>query len=112
MRFLCIPVFLILSALAAWADGHGHEDFQISTNRPRFTPDWAEPPGAVPSVIAPMPKAFGPIAPAARQPAGALSGRLVFMNSGHGWTYGPSTTWRLQRGTLLEMNEDYGNLVS
>jgi hypothetical protein len=32
------------------------------------------------------------------------------MNSGHGWTYGPSTTWRLQRGTLLEMNEDYGNL--
>jgi hypothetical protein len=57
-----------------------------------------------------MPKTFGPIAPAARQPVGALSGRLVFMNSGHGWTYGPSTTWRLQRGTLLEMNEDYGNL--
>ena len=110
VRFLCIPVLLIISALAAWADGHGHEDSQVSTNRPRFTPDWAEPAGAVPSVVAPMPKAFGPIAPAARQPAGALSGRLVFMNSGHGWTYGPGTTWRLQRGTLLEMNEDYGNL--
>jgi hypothetical protein len=110
VRLWCIPVLVFLSALAAWADGHGHEDFQISTNRPRFTPDWAEPAGAVPSVVMALPKAFGPVAPAARQPAGALSGRLVFMNCGHGWTYGPSTTWRLQRGTLLEMNEDYGNL--
>jgi hypothetical protein len=109
VRFWCIPVFLFLSTLASWADGHGH-DFQVSTNRPRFTPDWAEPAGIVPSVMTPIPKAFGPVASAARQPAGALSGRLVFMNSGHGWTYGPSTTWRLQRGTLLEMNEDYGNL--
>jgi hypothetical protein len=56
-----------------------------------------------------MPKAFGPIAPAARQPSGALSGRIVFMNCGHGWTYDPDR-WRLQRGTLNEMNEDYGNL--
>jgi hypothetical protein len=32
------------------------------------------------------------------------------MNSGHGWTFDP-TSWRLQRGTALNsMNEDYGNL--
>ena len=52
---------------------------------------------------------FGVFAPAAQQPVGALSGRIVFMNSGHGWTFDP-TYWRLQRPTLLEMNEDYGNL--
>jgi hypothetical protein len=53
-------------------------------------------------------QAFGPVAPAARQPTGALSGRIVFTNGGHGWTYDPF--WRLQRGTQQMMNEDYGNL--
>ncbi len=52
----------------------------------------------------------GPIVPATRQPAGALSGRVVFMNSGHGWTWS-GTSWYLQRPTsLASMNEDYGNL--
>ncbi|HOX55590.1 MAG TPA: immunoglobulin domain-containing protein [Candidatus Paceibacterota bacterium] len=51
---------------------------------------------------------YGPIAPAARQPAGALSGKLVFMNCGHGWTY--LSSWVLLRPELLEMNEDYGNI--
>jgi hypothetical protein len=76
-----------------------------------FSGDWAEVPGAPPAVVAPMPsnaKAFGPVVPAARQPGGALSGRIVFMNSGHGWTWDPN--WRLQRGNINEMNEDYGNL--
>ena len=52
--------------------------------------------------------AYGPIAPAAGQPAGALSGKLVFMNCGHGWTY--LSGWTLLRPVLLEMNEDYGNV--
>ena len=51
----------------------------------------------------------GPIAPATGQPTGALSGRIVFTSGGHGWTAGASS-WGLQRGVLLEMNEDYGNL--
>ena len=55
--------------------------------------------------------AFGPIAPAATQPIGALSGRIVFMNCGHGWVYESGFPWRLMRPTgLNEMNEDYGNV--
>lgn len=49
------------------------------------------------------------IAPATSQPAGALSGRVVFTSGGHGWTFNGSS-WYLQRPVLLEMNEDYGNL--
>ncbi|UCD27662.1 MAG: hypothetical protein JSV03_11180 [Planctomycetota bacterium] len=51
----------------------------------------------------------GPVAHADGQPAGALSGVVVFVSAGHGWTAG-STSWYLQRPLLLEMNEDYGNL--
>lgn len=54
--------------------------------------------------------AFGVIAVATRQPIGALSGRVVFMNGGHGWTYDTNFPWRLLRGIQQEMNEDYGNL--
>ena len=58
--------------------------------------------------------ARGIVGPAAHQPVGALSGRIVFMNSGHGWTFETNTTtpyWRLQRSVALNsMNEDYGNL--
>jgi hypothetical protein len=53
--------------------------------------------------------ASGPIAPASGQPAGALSGRIVFTSGGHGWAAG-SSSWALGRPLLLEMNEDYGNL--
>ncbi len=49
----------------------------------------------------------GPIAPAATQPQGALSGRIVFTSGGHGWIY--NNGWALQRGVLVDMNEDYGN---
>ena len=59
----------------------------------------------------PAVSSFGPVAPSAQQPAGALSGRVVFMNSGHGWTWSASGFWYLQRPTALNsMNEDYGNL--
>lgn len=52
---------------------------------------------------------FGAFGASAQQQFGALSGKIVFMNSGHGWTFDP-TYWRLQRGVGNEMNEDYGNL--
>ncbi|MDX2197974.1 MAG: hypothetical protein SF069_03265 [Phycisphaerae bacterium] len=51
----------------------------------------------------------GPVANAARQPTGALSGVTVFIGAGHGWTAGASA-WALQRPVLLGMNEDYGNI--
>jgi hypothetical protein len=51
----------------------------------------------------------GPIAPAGGQPAGALSGRIVFTSAGHGWDW-TGSAWALGRPLLLEMNEDYGNL--
>ncbi len=55
------------------------------------------------------PAAVGPIVPAAGQPTGALSGRIIYLSGGHGWTAGASS-WSLQRPVLLEMNEDYGNV--
>ena len=60
-----------------------------------------------PAVISPK---FSPMVASAQQPVGALSGRVVFMNSGHGWTWNTSGFWYLQRPTALNsMNEDYGN---
>jgi hypothetical protein len=55
------------------------------------------------------PKAVGPIVPAAGQPVGAMSGRVVFTSAGHGWAWNGSG-WGLGRGVLNELNEDYGNL--
>ncbi len=76
---------------------------------PVRSPDFAE---SRPVAASPVPKvgrALGPLVPAARQPTGALTGRIVFTNGGHGWTWDPNY-WRLQRGVTQEMNEDYGNL--
>lgn len=76
------------------------------------SPDWAElvPPSDVAQET--RPKSFAVITPSAQQPQGVLSGKIVFMNSGHGWTHDPafSPPWRLQRGVGNQMNEDYGNL--
>ncbi len=57
----------------------------------------------------PAPKTFGPIAPAGTQPAGALSGRIIFTSAGHGWVW-MGSGWGLGRPVLNSMNEDYGNL--
>ena len=49
----------------------------------------------------------------ATQPAGALSGRIVFIGAGHGWTFANESTsprWYTQRGVANSMVEDYGNL--
>lgn len=51
------------------------------------------------------------IAPAPGQPAGALSGRIVYTSGGHGWTYHNSLDkWYTQRADNNEIIEDYGNL--
>jgi hypothetical protein len=51
------------------------------------------------------------IAPAPGQPAGALSGRIVYTSAGHGWTYhNSSDRWYTQRADNNEIIEDYGNL--
>lgn len=73
-----------------------------------LSPDWAEPEAPPPATESRAGRAFAALAPAARQPQGALSGRVVFMNGGHGWTY--LSSWTLLRPVLLEMNEDYGNV--
>lgn len=73
-----------------------------------LSPDWAEPEPPPPATESRAGRAFAALAPAARQPQGALSGRVVFMNGGHGWTY--LSSWTLLRPVLLEMNEDYGNV--
>jgi len=73
----------------------------------KYSPDFAEtmPVESSPPVSHPR----GPVAPAARQPAGVLSGKIVFTNGGHGWTWDPNY-WRVQRPVTQEMNEDMGNL--
>src|SRR5690625_255364 len=53
----------------------------------------------------------GPIAPAAGQPQGALTGRIVYTSGGHGWQRSSDRSFStLDRPLLLEMNEAYGNL--
>ena len=80
--------------------------------RAALPPDFAETFSAsaihnFPAVATPQ---FSPMVPSARQPAGALSERIVFMNSGHGWTWSTNNFWYLQRPVALNsMNEDYGN---
>ena len=75
------------------------------------TPEWSEPvPAKSAQQFPPVTPAFSPVVPSAHQPSGALSGRVVFMNSGHGWTW-YTNGWNLQRPVALNsMNEDYGNL--
>ncbi len=51
----------------------------------------------------------GPIAPAGTQPAGALSGRVVFTSAGHGLAW-VNSAWTTGRGLTWEMVEDYGNI--
>jgi len=73
--------------------------------------DWPDVPGKT-TEFPPVASAaqLGGFGASAQQQAGALSGKVVFMNSGHGWTHDPGFPWRLQRGTLNVLNEDYGNL--
>ncbi len=113
--FAACLLFLYLSQPTAPATETPEHEDRLVWDHPDMaailSPDWAEAKDA-PSHFygpAPAPNSFGNTASSAQQQKGALSGRIVFMNSGHGWTFDP-TYWRLQRGVLNEMNEDYGNL--
>lgn len=78
-----------------------------------LSPDWHESALAKTAEDAPVAAAdLANVATSAQQRRGALSGKIVFMNAGHGWTHDPDFTppWRLQRGITQGMNEDYGNL--
>ncbi len=50
-------------------------------------------------------------APTGHQPAGALSGKIVYTSGGHGWTADNlgDGSWGTQRPELFEMVEDFGN---
>ena len=101
--FICLFVFpgsLILPAHSFEL----HED-QLgpleTTLHSIFTPDWAEPALRKAASEWPPTQTFGVLASSVQQPQGVLSGKIVFMNSGHGWTYETNTVtpyWRLQRG--------------
>ncbi len=71
----------------------------------RSVPDVVRPKAAGAELASPG----GPLANADGQPAGALSGVVVFCTGGHGWTVG-SAGWVLQRPLLFSMVEDYGNI--
>ena len=46
------------------------------------------------------------VLPLAAQPAGGLSGRIVFIGAGHGWTFANESTsprWYTQRGVANGM---------
>lgn len=106
----------LLLPLSGWAARPitGPEDRWVEVSPEELvaaqTPEISE--GYVPPVTEPSPAEvalFGAYASSVQQRQGALSGKIVYMNSGHGWTFDP-TYWRLQRGVGNDMNEDYGNL--
>lgn len=92
--------------------------------QPRTDPDWRESDEDVARLrkieeaTPPAPTPRGPGVPARRQPAGSLSGILVFCNGGHGWTADDFDStpgdgdfgWYTQRGLTNGIVEDYGNL--
>lgn len=109
----------LLCLLAVFAPGIGFADEEGADRIAPISPEElaaVQTPEVSEGFLPPAPKSglvesslFGAFGASAQQQQGALSGKIVFMNSGHGWTFDP-TYWRPQRGTLLEMNEDYGNL--
>ncbi len=111
-RFALLTAYSLIVA-SSTAQESDHEDRlapKLDNLQSIFTPDVSEgyaPPAPMGDLV--TPSLFSAFGPSSQQPQGALSGKIVFMNSGHGWTYDP-TQWRLQRGIGNEMNEDYGNL--
>lgn len=55
-------------------------------------------------------KLAGPIAAPVSEVTGALSGKIVYLMSGHGWTYDSPGVWYTQRPLTNSMVEDFGNL--
>ncbi len=48
--------------------------------------------------------------PAGTRPIGALTGKAVYLNPGHGWTWRDSDYWGLQRGFTQNNIEDFSNV--
>lgn len=103
----------ILISLSGWAsEEHADRVVPVSpaelaaARTPEISEGYIAPEASNESGQASLFAAFGS---SVQQRQGALTGKIVFMNSGHGWTYDPNY-WRLQRGVGNEMNEDYGNL--
>lgn len=115
MRYLMFRLFVVAS-LALTPVLPASEDRFVDDPPVPQSPDWCEPappPAPGPALSEGRPSyTFGAMASATRQPQGALSGRVIYMNAGHGWTYDADFTppWRLLRGNLNDMNEDYGNV--
>ncbi|HKI68165.1 MAG TPA: hypothetical protein VKA67_01140, partial [Verrucomicrobiae bacterium] len=110
IRIATLAVILMVCGAGAQSNPEGH--MVVNNLPPKFStsPDWSEPPAKSKHAFSAVPQVSGPIAPATRQPVGALTGRIVFMNSGHGWTW-TGSSWALQRPVALNsMNEDYGNI--
>jgi hypothetical protein len=59
----------------------------------------------------PAPTTDGIFSAVGAQPTGALTGRVVYIGAGHGWTAANTTNgaWSTQRGEGFEMIEDMGN---
>lgn len=115
-RFLAL-----LSALSLPAAGWSHAEPDLT----EYPENWLEiirNPKVEDAVIGkhvyPDAEVKGPVQHVRRQPAGALSGRVMFIGAGHGWTADTTNNvWFLQRGipntagsALFGLNEDYGNV--
>ncbi|QDU70369.1 golvesin C-terminal-like domain-containing protein [Mucisphaera calidilacus] len=48
--------------------------------------------------------------PVGTQPEGALSGKIVYVHAGHGYTWTNNSFWTTQRGEGFEIVEDMGNM--
>ncbi len=87
----------------------GEEEAAYHPFEPSPDPEDVGVPTAAPGATAPAPAAFPAERAVAAQPVGALTGRIVFMSAGHGWTW-TEAGWRTQRGVVNRVNEDCGNL--
>jgi Fibronectin type III domain len=50
------------------------------------------------------------VGPVCSQPRGVLSGKIVYIGAGHGWTADDTGTWYTQRGSYNGLVEDLGNI--
>src|SRR5437773_4543918 len=82
-------------------DGSEREALEFMRARQGPSPLYTPPAAELQSVV-------GGSAANGRQPAGALSGKIVFTHGGHGFTANTST-WNTQRGEYNEIVEDLGN---
>lgn len=107
---LTVGLLLAVASLAVATQENGPlpcAPFQPTPTLPHLDPVPAPVGPASPTGVRAL--VSGPIAPAGTQPAGALSGRIVFTSAGHGWAW-TGSAWALGRGVLNSMSEDYGNL--